>query len=908
MNEIEEGKEFWQEQDYQNQSSTLISILFNLASISKEEIKQLIDRALRKEKSYFGYSFYDDVIKQCLSSLRNQRLIKEFPELIIETAWKNWKYIPPKKSQSDIIPSFTSEYLCDEECWGIRDNHSFSPSGIYKTPAYTLLWEHPILGLKFLINFINYSVEFYVNATCKYKHKISDIEIELNDGTIVKKYGAWELWAAYRGLSVTNYLLESLLMSLEKFLLETAKRKSEVSKENLKYIFDYVLKNSNNVAPLGVLTSVAIAHPEEVEESMLPLLSAREFYEWDISRALREHSAFAPMDNRIAFAQKERWESNQLPHRTKYYRGLSSFIVYYQFNIGKFNPQIHNLFDKLKSKAKEDDWIWKKQLNEIDRRNWEAQPYDEKLGGFVVKPKYEQEIVERLAENQEYFENQDKLMGCYRLISNAYENKEAISLEKWSECFQYYSNTEHLDTTFTKPVSLAILGLREFCTVLSEEQKNWCMETITSAIDSILRDTVSINFSLDRSVNVMEKEIALSSFHLLMQNMNTEEEKNEIVVMMISMLFAPFPLQEINAIIKYVREVFFKQFPNETKRVWLGLIKYSIYRKNNGFSNKFSNNVNQKETKFLCCIASSKNVKFNFSEISIDNCEGYLLARAFAITPYNTADKDFTDFIKHFLPILTEDLKNKESYSYQPNKGERQIYYESVFSVEIYLTELLLKANNGLAKSVLDLILDPINRNKSLNVRGQVEFSSKLLKQVIRKLDEIISDSNDEEFNQKLISNFWVLWEYLFEKIKKSDKKYFLPTLFLDIGWNETATHWIPFENKKDFYQAIVEEFGQTEIESILNVFSTIGEKTFLPDSISWLVEIFKSERRTALALIDPSAERLIKRLFYNHISKMKNYKTLVADYIWILDEMIAQGSSLAYLFRENVITYKKVL
>src|SRR5690606_9894840 len=123
----------------------------------------------------------------------------------------------------------------------------------------------------------------------------------------------------------------------------------EVSNENLKFIFDYVFYNSNNIAPLAVLTSVAIAYPDEVKEAMLPLLSVREFYEWDLSRALQEHSTLAPMDNHIAFAQKERWKSNQLPHRKQYTRGLSDFIVNYQFNGRKLNNQIHSTFDKLKS-------------------------------------------------------------------------------------------------------------------------------------------------------------------------------------------------------------------------------------------------------------------------------------------------------------------------------------------------------------------------------------------------------------------------------------------------------------------------------------------------------------------------------------------------------------------------------
>jgi hypothetical protein len=918
LQEIEEGKEFWQEKSANQKSSILITILFDLASISKEEIKELIKRAFDNKENPDSWrlsSFYENVVKSCLSGIGNQRLLKELPKLTIDSAWRSWKYNPPKKTNSPnvILKPTPSQFYEDGECWGIRDRQSFFPSGIYKTPLYNLLWIHPMIGLKFIIDFINYSVDFYVNTTCEHKHKISEIEIKLNDGTIVKQWAAWELWAAYRGLSVTNDALESLLMSFEKFLLETAKQKSDVSKENLKFVFNYVLKNSNNVSLSAVLTSVAIAYPEEVEEAMLPLLSVQEFYDWDLSRALQEHSALSPMDNHIAFAQKARWELNQLPHRKQYTRGLSDFIVSYQFKIGKLNQQIHNLFDELTANINSDDVMWKKRLNEIDIRNWEAQPYDDQLGGFIVQPKYEQEVVEHLASSKDYFEKQNTSATYSVIISKAYKKEELISYDKWLECHQYYSDDDNFDILFSKPISLAILGLREFSSSVSEEQKSWCIETIVNSIGSILQDTFSRNYTLGKNVRPMEKEIALSSFHLLMQNVNNDEDENGIIATMIYMLFAPFHDHEINKITKYVREDFFKQFPNQAKRVWLGLVKYANYKKANphffGYQDAEKINQAQKnEENFVQQISSDKNLKLDLSEIDLENSEGYLLARAFVIIPYDSKDKDFESFIKHFIPILTADLQHEENYSYNPKKGERQIHSQYVLDIEFYLAELFLKANNQLVRSILDLILDPIYQLELQSFRGRndlFEFTSKIPEYVIYKLDEIITNSTDEDLNRKLVTNFWALWEQFFTKIKTSGKYYFLSTLFLDIKWKETATHWKPLENKKDFYQLMVQDLGKYKTTSILNVFSTIGEKTFLPEAISWLVEIFKSEPTTTVALIHPSAERMIKRLFYNHISKIKNDKTLINDFIWILNQMVDFGSSKAYLFRENVITYK---
>jgi hypothetical protein len=918
LKEIEEEKDFWQEENAKNKSKDLITILFGLVDISKEEIKQLVARAFANKENQGSWrlnSFYENVIESCLSGVGNLRLVKELPEFIVEIAWKYWKYIPPKKEYvlKDKYGILARNSLREEECWGIKDRHYFFPSGIYKTPFYNLLWIHPMIGMKFIVEFINYSVEFYVKASCKYKHNISQIEVELNKGTVLEKWAAWELWAAYRGSSVTNFALESLLMSLEKFLLETAKRKTEVSKKNLKCIFDYILKNSNNVAPLAVLTSVTIAYPEEVEEAMLPLLSVREFYEWDLSRALQEHLTLSPMDNQISFAQKERWESNQLPHRKKYQRGLRDFILDYQFNIRKLNKEIHQILDKLKTLHHNNDIVWKKNLTEMDIRNHKVRNYDEKLGGYPIQPEYDKDVSDFIASNQNDFEAKNTATTYSLLISKAFEKKEAISFEKWAECHKHYSNADNLNLLYSKPITLAILGLREFSNDISKEQQTWCLETIANAIGSILQDIFNRNYNLNMSVNLMEKDIALSSFHLLMQNVEDDKDKDRIIATMIYMLFAPFAKHEIDKITQYIRETFFKHYPNEAKRVWLGLIKYSTYKKANpnffGYQDEDSlKTAQENEEKFVQKVSSSKNLTLDLSEINLEKSEGYLLARAFVIMPYNTDDKDFESFIKHFIPLLTTDLQHEENYSENRNKEERQIHSQYVLDIEFYLAEFLLKANSELVKSVLNLIIDPVYQLELQSCRGRndlFEFTSKIPEYVIYKLDEIIANSTDEYLNQKLVTTFWALWQQFFNKIKISGKQYFLDTLFLDIKWEETATHWKPLENKKDFYLSMVKDLGKYKTTSILNVFSTIGEKTFLPESISLLVEIFKSEPTTTIALNSSSAERMIKRLFYNHISEIKNDKILIDDYVWILNRMVDLGSSEAYLFRENVITYK---
>ncbi len=219
--------------------------------------------------------------------------------------------------------------------------------------------------------------------------------------------------------------------------------------------------------------------------------------------------------------------------------------------------------------------------------------------------------------------------------------------------------------------------------------------------------------------------------------------------------------------------------------------------------------------------------------------------------------------------------------------------------------------NPTFSKEILDLIIDPAHRTEPKRYRSgknPFEFASKITENVIYKLDDLIANSKDEYTNKQLIANFWDLWQHFFTKISCSGKRHFLSTLFLDINWKTTASHWAALENKKSFYETMVKELGKYKTISIQNVFSTVGEKTFLPDSISWLVEIFKKDIDTTVCLFAPSAERMIQRLFYNHISKIKMNKPLIDDYVWILNRMVDLGSSEAYMFRENVITYKSIV
>ena len=921
ISQIESKDKFWKENAYYHRDTypALIALLYHLADIAQTEISNLINNALnhRDNKGEWELNtFYELVVERALLGVRNLKLIEQLPELVIKAAWKSWKLnLKEDIDEQDSIfrKSFTSSRLSQEKCWGISDDRYFFPPGIYKTPIFNLLWDHPKLAIEFIVQFINYAIDFYANADCEYKHEIYQINVQLNDGTIIKQWANKELWLAFRGRSVTHYGLECILKSLEKYLLILAEIKTEDSRIILKSRMNYLLKNSNNVAITSVLASVAMAYPQEVQEELLPILSVREFYEWDFNRATQESSALAIYDDKIPFAQQENIDFNNLPHRKKYTRGLADFIINYQFDIRTLNEKIYLILDRLNSNLSNEDIFWRKLLTEIDVRNWEIQEYDSNLGGFSIQPKYEQDVTEMIKSGEEHSKSISNSFTYSKQIEKALKKEEKLILDEWEECHNYYCQNEGLSPIYDKPATLAIVGLRDFSLELTTEQKYWCINCLAKTISSICESNHNVfqMFEQGSGFNLMEKEIALTSFHYIFKELSTEEEKSEILELLLYVMICPFDRMDLEVITKYIRTVFNEQYPEETKIVWFGVVKYAQYKVLNNYMYDDSdrqkvNSEQEKELEFIREIISKKEDILDIPNINLDNHEDYILMQAMLITPVECKEETYKEFVAKCILLFTNYMHNSEHRG--RSRTSYDIFGQMDYKVKMYISEVILCSESKYSKQLIDMLFDPVYSNEYNFIRKDehhFEFVSKIMELIIITLDNIIANSNDMEYCNNLTNNFWNIWDYFFEKIKRSERKFLSSTLLLDIDWKKDATDWTPLHNKKEYYYQIIKELGSTQTEAIIKVFSTVGEKQFLPDGLSWLVEIYKNNDSYTKSLSTKSADKLIERLFYNHIATIKNNKILINDFIWILSKMVDLGSSNAYFFRENVITYK---
>ena len=112
-------------------------------------------------------------------------------------------------------------------------------------------------------------------------------------------------------------------MGVEQWLLTVVKN----SETNVVVDYcQYVLMKSQNVMLTSVIVSIAEAYPEKMLDVVCDLLKTKEIFHLDSDRLVSERSASFLLFGNNLF-EKERLESNKLPHRSK---RLEDIILRYQ--------------------------------------------------------------------------------------------------------------------------------------------------------------------------------------------------------------------------------------------------------------------------------------------------------------------------------------------------------------------------------------------------------------------------------------------------------------------------------------------------------------------------------------------------------------------------------------------------
>nr|WP_288934788.1 hypothetical protein [uncultured Allomuricauda sp.] len=894
----------------------LIYLLFGLAPYAKTEIEAFLERGNAKTDTPWRLQhFYDIAIKIALGGVRNHNLVKELPELLISLTETNWKEQPKTEDKEKatsgnrrLISFLPESRLSKEESWGIADSKfEFYPSGIYQTFVTTLFATKPIEGIAFVVDFINYAVDYLVHSKYGKEKPLDQISLHF-EGVHRVLFGDLDLWIAYRGLGTQVHpLMESLLMSMERYLLQLANIESEMAKKLLEEHCNYILQLSNNVAPISVIASVFMAYPKAFTKAILPIFGVRRFFEWDLQRAISEHHSMAPKDNKIRHAQKQRMDSNALPHRKKYQQGLRAFMIPYQFNVGKLNEGLFEIFDGF-YKDFADDHLWLKTVTEMDARKLETGKVNKEEGTVELKPSYPKKIADTLKAIEDNFKDSFLNDAQSHLLLKTKEKNKSIKFEQWEDIYNRYSATDFEIAMYDMPASLASIGLDSFSAHLNTEQISWCSIALYKAVDALVKDKYHHN-GLSMDYNLLEKETILHSIHLLVKYASATPNLREYRLLLGKLVLCPLEDYYLRKFLMYFRKEFSENCPKmatDLRKMIIAFAKFdkenpSPYRPTKEEAAAYENIF---EEFIAACLDSPNEIIAN--TIDFNSHEKQFLIRAMLMIPTEGCTSEQGDYVVKVLNEYVALHLTDEGDSWRISK--RQFDYTSQIDMQLFLGELCLYSDSiDFGKRTLDILMSPFLKNSvrnSQDIEDLYEFISGTVDFCVVLMYDIVRDRTKEEL-QKYGLRFWQLWEYIFDELKDKGKYYFSDKLLLNNEFLKKLEYWEGFLNYKTQYLKMAEYFGSKNLSSILAVFSTFGEKEFLPEGLLLLERLCKNDSDRAADLMRNDGTVLIKKLFSNHIGNIKERQDLVNAFLYILDVMIDMGSTEAYLIRENVFVYK---
>jgi len=303
--------------------------------------------------------FYAEERLQFLVNFKNCREVSFFvPDLVWKVFWNLYT-----KSEPEVERDFGM--IGWESAMGLSQlaDHEFFPPSVLQGPFRSLLLYAWPKSVRFVVDLCNHAAKAF--ATMR-PNEVSIIPLEQspNDRPHIHDY---RLWATYRSLSVTSYLLNAALMALEERLLIEAKGQPRV----ISQVLEIILELGESSFTTGMVAGVLMAHPQLVTEKMLSIFKCPQFFSDDIARRVQEAGALAihgGHDGLDDSRQQERLASNRLPHRRWH---LEDLVLQLQFNRPDLLEVIHRILDSHSKALNETEEVpggWRMALKRMDIR------------------------------------------------------------------------------------------------------------------------------------------------------------------------------------------------------------------------------------------------------------------------------------------------------------------------------------------------------------------------------------------------------------------------------------------------------------------------------------------------------------------------------------------------------------
>lgn len=858
-----------------------------------------------------------------LAGLDGAPAARDLPDLLISIALDRFlatgEYLREKP--------FNHSSLDIELYFGIKEHlscHSFSASAL-RGPWINLLMLHPEKGLDFLVQVFNHSAEWYAHPRLGDRLEPAwEVELTFADGLVRKQWVNSRLWGMYRGLGVSPYILQSLLMALEKWLLDYAKSHPE----GLDSMLLAILHRSDSAALAAVVSSVATAHPHQSGEALLVLLSVQDYILVDRSRMASEHqtSMLAGMFPTLHAEDKvyveERKQSNELPHRQ---HDLEVAIANLQF--GSLAERVHAIIDKhlaelpTSDKCK-DDLIWQLALHRMDLRQYviakakpalsaaSAMDSEEPTESYIsLEPKpAAPEVQQFIDDSAKVTEEMKARLGIYNWGLQIFQYKlGSAEPAQWREILlgaqEMDRANEQPDGSRNAPGFAAAVFVRDHWEEMSSQEQSWCIDVICSEI-SRHADAWGETNRMQRFSMSADRPCA-SVVPLLLSKPLTQSQTPHVRLAFITAI--THPVEEVRwSATGGIDDQFWIANPALALRTANAISTEAAisdshltaearkrYDKRNPLEAVVAAGASAVRSCFWTKGAIAEDAHIRLDITKTFGAEAFakvlvILGRApkepLAVAAYRRASEYLVD------------CWNRE---YGRSNGQRDRNFESEQSISYCVQEFVMRVADIDAAQILLPFLDVVDRHP-------------------REIHSVIQGLTSSEDRNPNAKQYWFLWNLFAERVRHAkwlahlerEHPYgseVLSTIFLTAYWKEDVRHWQSLEGYAHNVDSLFNALPQTWIvlDSYARFLYHIGERS-MPAAF---VHIANALRRGSNAdmLRESNTVFILESLFQRHVYsrplELKRDPTLREAILYVLDALVESGSSAAFRMRDDFVT-----
>lgn len=872
-----------------------LRIICHAAHEIKSELKNIFDKVLNNRWHRHGDPYY----ALCSHILKNSffaaYIFEDLPNEVLALAELYWRKVKIRHEDDGCSwhMELDDEYALDHR--GVQLD--FSGASAYCTPIYSLLYIDFQKTLDFIIRFVNQSIDSYRKSKHG-KEDVVSVEVHISDTKKVTQYLSHAIWCTHRGIGspVIPYLLQSMHMALEKFLLEQVEQMED---RLLEQILISILQRAQSASLSSVVCSIVLAHPDKFWKVALILFKTIEFFHLDLMRSMRETEVKSLCG--ISFYSnplytRERLETCEHGFRKENLEGL--FIKYQFVNIcgftereeQKFLDEIYSIIDYHKSKVSLLRKIERQKreilLTRIDRRNFNPEVKQTPKGLQIhLNPTLTPElraVTQQAGKKQEEFWRYSDLFfwASWKAEGDAktstypqYDQNPLKALEDVKRMIEDVNNGLSIapNEVWTPNIVCSVL-IRFYAKGLNDDDRKYCKQIIESFIVESFED--GYHFQTDDGwpscvqaipslIGLYPQEldhyIKLLLFALYNQQSYGNMMLYEYAVAAINRLWQTYPDDMLRLVSQFIKtKVLYYKYDRENYRK--NRSRFAILQRIDRELPDIDADINNLDVKIVCAL------HLHDLEVLLSLMSGH------------SAQPVFRVIAEKIMQIASRLLINEDD-RFDP-------------------------ANPSIYKRCANYILT----NEDVPIEN-----------LFHPFIENLTDSRDGEmFISEFVtaateiqdrSRFWNIWHMLYTpilSIKEGRYKDKIIEEYLLAGEYQNVRQWYDLKDNLWLYGNIAKDLGDNPI--VLYSISKVADTGIIPidklmDLILLIIEDYSMlnlgyrEQSTILYL-----ERIFRRYIGDNKISIKRNVELKKKLIPILTFMLERGSVHGYLLRESIL------